>query len=88
MATTLSLDNEDKMANAILDMIRLQSFDVKRKIQRILAKEIAEEQKNQEAQSASHQHALAFKQLRGILADDGKSYEEMRKDSLKEKYGL
>ena len=88
MATTLSLDNEDKMANAILDMIRLQSFDVKRKIQRMLAKEIAEEQKNQEAQSASHQHALAFKQLRGILADDGKSYKEMRKDSLKEKYGL
>ena len=88
MATTLSLDNEDKMANAILDMIRLQSFDVKRKIQRILAKEIAEEQKNQEAQSASHQHALAFKQLRGILTDDGKSYEEMWKDSLKEKYGL
>lgn len=86
MATTLSLDNEDKMANAILDMIRLQSFDVKRKIQRMLAKEIAEEQKNLEVQSAAHQQPFSFKQLRGILTDDGKSYEEMRKDSLKEKY--
>ena len=40
MSTALSFENEDKMANDILEMIRLQSFNVKDKIQRILTKEV------------------------------------------------
>ena len=88
MATVFSLDNEDKMVNAILEMIRLQGFGVKDKIQRILTKEVNEERVKQSAHAMSPGMPRAMKDLRGILNDDGRTYEEMREDYLKAKYGL
>ena len=89
MSTALSFENEDKMANAILEMIRLQSFNVKDKIQRILTKEVNEERGRQSVHASSPGGTpRRMADLRGILKDDGRSYKEMRDDYLKEKYGL
>ena len=86
MSTALSFENEDKMANAILEMIRLQSFNVKDKIQRILTKEVNEERGRQSVHASSP--GGTPRTMGGILKDDGRSYKEMRDDYLKEKYGL
>ena len=89
MSIALSFDNEDKMADAILEMIRLQSFNVKDKIQRILTKEVNEERSRQSVHASSQSGApRTMADLRGILKDDGRTYREMRDDYLKEKYGL
>ena len=89
MSTALSFENEDKMANAILEMIRLQSFNVKDKIQRILTKEVNEERGRQSVHASSPGGTpRTMADLRGILKDDGRSYKEMRDDYLKAKYGL
>ena len=43
MAVTLPIDNENRMVNAILEMIRTQDLKVKQKIQLILKQEIEED---------------------------------------------
>ncbi len=88
MATTLSFNNDDKIVNAILEMIRLQKFDVKDKIQKILTNEVNEERTKQAVRVSSQVVPSNMKDLRGILADDGRTYDEMRNEYLNEKYGL
>ena len=79
MSTALSFENEDKMANAILEMIRLQSFNVKDKIQRILTKEVNEERGKQSVHAfSSGGKPRTMAVFRGILKDSGANYYELR----------
>ena len=71
MATILPIENDDKMVNAILGLIRLQSFDVKDKIQRILSTEIDEERIKQSEGAVTTDYPQTMSDLRGILKDDG-----------------
>ena len=85
MRTTLLVENDDKKVNEIMDMIRLQKFDVKDKILRLLNEEVEEERINIVKDNVK---SYTLDELCGILKDDGKSYEEMRKEYLNVKYGV
>lgn len=82
MAVILPIDNENRMVNAILEMIRMQDLKVKQRIQLILKQEIEEER----AVSGIDATPYSLEELYGILKDDGQSYETKRDEFLNEKY--
>ena len=88
MATTATLEPDDKMANKLFDIIRSQSLDVKIRVQRLLSKDI--DMRKAEKKLYGHvDKPYSLDELHGILKhDDGLSYKEMRDGYLKEKYQL
>lgn len=84
MAVILPIDNENRMVNAILEMIRMQDLKVKQRIQLILKQEIEEER----AVSGIDATPYSLEELYGILKDDGQPYKTKRDEFLNEKYGL
>ena len=78
MAVILPIDNENRMVNAILEMIRMQDLKVKQRIQLILKQEIEEEER-----AVSGIDATPYS-----LEDDGQPYKTKRDEFLNEKYGL
>ena len=89
MATTAwTLEENNKIANLIFNMIRSQNLDVKIKIQRLLSKDI-DKQLTQESEVQKGIKPYTLDELCGILKhDDGISYDDLRKEYLKEKYQL
>ncbi|MDM8156000.1 hypothetical protein QUW14_17190 [Bacteroides gallinaceum] len=88
MATTVTIEPNDKMADKLFDIIRSQSLDVKIKLQRLLSKDI-DRQKKEEILSGYVDKPYSLDELYGILNhDDGLSYKEMRDEYLKDKYQL
>ena len=88
MATTVTIEPNDKMADKLFDIIRSQSLDVKIKLQRLLSKDI-DRQKKEEILSGQVDKPYSLDELYGILNhDDGLSYKEMRDEYLKDKYQL
>ena len=88
MATTVTIEPNDKMADKLFDIIRSQSLDVKIKLQRLLSKDI-DRQKKEEILSDHVDKPYSLDELYGILNhDDGLSYKEMRDEYLKDKYQL
>lgn len=88
MATTATLESNDKMTDKLYDIIRLQSLDVKIKLQRLLSKDI-DRQKAEKMLSGQVDKPYSLDELCGILKyDDGLSYNEMRDEYLKGKYGV
>lgn len=79
------IDNENRMVNAILEMIRMQDLKVKQRIQLILKQEIEEEER---AVSGIDATPYSLEELYGILKDDGQPYKTKRDEFLNEKYGL
>ena len=78
MATTVTIEPNDKMADKLFDIIRSQSLDVKIKLQRLLSKDI-DRQKKEEILSVHVDKPYSLDELYGILNhDDGLSYKEMR----------
>ena len=78
MATTVTIEPNDKMADKLFDIIRSQSLDVKIKLQRLLSKDI-DRQKKEEILSGHVDKPYSLDELYGILNhDDGLSYKEMR----------
>lgn len=88
MAASLPLENENRIVNAILEMIRMQDLNVKQKIQQILKQEIEEEERSVSDKKNVNATPYTLEELYGILKDDGQSYETKRDEYLKEKYGL
>lgn len=89
MAATLPIDNENRMVNAILEMIRTQDLKVKQRIQLILKQEIEEEEERTVTSMNEIDTApYTLEELYGILKDDGQPYETKRDEYLNEKYGL
>ena len=83
MATTATIESNDKMANKLFDIIRSQSLDVKIKLQRLLAKDI-DMQKAERKLSGNIDKPYSLDELYGILNhDDGLSYKDMRDEYLK-----
>ena len=89
MATAaLTLEENNKVANLLFNMIRTQNLDVKIKIQQLLSKDI-DKQLSQENESLKEIKPYTLDELCGILNhDDGKSYDDLRKEYLKGKYQL
>lgn len=88
MATTVTIEPNDKMADKLFDIIRSQSLDVKIKLQRLLSKDI-DRQKKEEILSGHVDKPYSLDELYGILNhDDGLSFKEMRDEYLKDKYQL
>ena len=85
MAVILPIDNENRMVNAILEMIRMQDLKVKQRIQLILKQEIEEEER---AVSGIDATPYSLEELYDILKDDGQPYKTKRDEFLNEKYGL
>lgn len=83
MAVILPIDNENRMVNAILEMIRMQDLKVKQRIQQILKQEIEEEER---AVSGIDATPYSLEELYGILKDDGQPYKTKRDEFLNEKY--
>lgn len=88
MAATLPIDNENRMVNAILEMIRTQDLKVKQRIQLILKQEIEEEERTVTSMNEIDTAPYTLEELYGILKDDGQPYEAKRDEYLNEKYGL
>lgn len=88
MAVTLPIDNENRMVNAILEMIRTQDLKVKQRIQLILKQEIEEEERTVTSMNEIDTAPYTLEELYGILKDDGQPYETKRDEYLNEKYGL
>lgn len=88
MAATLPIDNENRMVNAILEMIRTQDLKVKQRIQLILKQEIEEEERTVTSMNEIDTAPYTLEELYGILKDDGQPYETKRDEYLNEKYGL
>ena len=89
MAASLPLENENnRIVNAILEMIRMQDLNVKQKIQQILKQEIEEEERSVSDKKNVNATPYTLEELYGILKDDGQPYETKRDEYLKEKYGL
>ncbi|MCF2583262.1 hypothetical protein [Bacteroides caecigallinarum] len=88
MAVTLPIDNENRMVNAILEMIRTQDLKVKQKIQLILKQEIEEEERAVSAKNGIDTRPYTLEELYGILKDDGQPYNAKRNEYLNDKYGL
>lgn len=89
MAASLPLENENRIVNAILEMIRMQDLNVKQKIQQILKQEIEEEEERSVSDKKNvNATPYTLEELYGILKDDGQPYETKRDEYLKEKYGL
>ena len=89
MATAaLILEENNKVANLLFNMIRTQNLDVKIKIQQLLSKDI-DKQLSQENESLKEIKPYTLDELCGILNhDDGKPYDDLRKEYLKGKYQL
>ena len=84
MAVTLPIDNENRMVNAILEMIRTQDLKVKQKIQLILKQEIEEEERAVSAINGIDTRPYTLEELYGIR----QPYNAKRNEYLNDKYGL
>lgn len=88
MATAWILEENNKVANLLFNMIRTQNLDVKIKIQQLLSKDI-DKQLSQENESLKEIKPYTLDELCGILShDDGKPYDDLREEYLKGKYQL
>lgn len=88
MATVATYETNDQMANLIYDLIRPQNLGVKIKLRQMLSKEIDGQHPSRLSHTEEVEH-YTLDDLYGILKDDKEmSYEEMREESLKNKYSL